>query len=215
MVAVMPLGPHGRLLVDDHGRRTDKVKVVGSPGTFITVRLFTTFVAPGDTLLITGEANLTNNTGRTLPGQDRIPGHDQYAVGVATSLWVYDANAPAEERPATWRRLGTNGENCTADGHHIQQGLTRQFVVPDDWDPAHQIGVVLRVDAHSTGWDDNPVRDYMIVEQHGCLLVQHWPKLVPADPDVAVLEEQVASLTGRVTALETPPPPEVSCGPVA
>lgn len=183
MVAINPLGPYGRLLTDDFGRRTEKVKVLGAPGTFTTVRLFTLFVAPGDTLLITGEVNLTNNTGRDAD-QDRIPGYDQYAVGIATSLWIYDANAPAAVRPATWKRLGTNGENCTADGHHIAQGLTRGFRVPDDWDPAHQLGAVLRVDAHSTGWDDNPVRDYMIVEEHGTLLVQQWP-LVVESPAVA------------------------------
>lgn len=176
MTAVLPLGPHGQLLVDDYGRRTDKIKVRGTPGTYVTVRLFTAFVQPGDTLIITGEANLTNNTGRTLPGQDRITGYVSYAVGIATSLWIYDANAPAEVRPATWVRLDTNGENCTAESHHIQQGLTRPFTVPDDWDPTHQLGVVLRVDAHSTGFDDNPVADYMIVEKYGCLLVQQYPR---------------------------------------
>jgi hypothetical protein len=76
--------------------------------------------------------------------------------------------------------------------------------VPDDWDPAHQLGVVLRVDAHSTGWDDNPVPDYMLVETYGTLHVQHWPRLIPADPEVAVLEETVATLAERVAALESP-----------
>jgi hypothetical protein len=201
MVAVLPLGPHGRLVVDDYGRRTSKVKVLGAPGTFITVRLFTMFVAPGDTLLITGELNLTNNTGRDAD-EDRITGYKQYAVGVATSLWIYDANAPAPVRPATWMRLGTNGENSTADGHHIAQGLTRPFTVPADWDPAHQLGVVLRVDAHSTGWDDNPVADYMLVETYGTLHVQHWPSEVPPDPALAALEARVAALettTGGVS----------------
>lgn len=202
MVAVMPAGPHGRLLADDYGRRTDKMKVLGQPGTYVTIRLFTMFVAPGDSLEITGEVNLTNNTGRDLPGQDRIAGYVAYPVGIATSLWIYDANAPAAERPATWLRLGTDGENATVDGHHINQGLSRPYQVPETWDPTHQMGIVLRVDAHSTGWDDNPVPDYMIVEKHGTLHVKHWPKLVPADPDVAVLEEQVASLAARVAALE-------------
>jgi hypothetical protein len=175
MVDVKPLGPHGRMVVDDYGRRTDKVMVRGAPGTFVTIRLFTMFVAPGDTLEIVGELNLTNNTGRDAD-QDRITGYKQYAVGVATSLWIYDANAPAAERPATWLRLGTNGENCTAEGHHIAQGLTRPHTVPDTWDPTHQMGIVLRVDCHSTGWDDNPVRDYMLVETHGTLQVRQWPQ---------------------------------------
>ena len=148
MVAVMPLGPHARLLVDDYGRRTDKIQVRGAPGTYVTVRLFTTFVAEGDTLLITGETVLTNNTGRDYPSQEWRSDLAHYPVGIATSLWIYDANAPAAERPATWLRLGTNGENCTVEGHHIAQGLQRPYQVPAGWDPTHQMGIVLRVDAH-------------------------------------------------------------------
>ncbi len=174
MVAIKPLGPHGRLLTDDYGRRTDKIRVDLATNTYVTVRLFTAFVAPGDTLLITGEVNLTNNTGRSLAPPRPITG-TQYPVGAAPSLWIYDANAPAELRPATWKRLGTGGENATVDGHHLYMGLTRDFQVPADWDPEHQIGIVLRVDVHSTGWDDNPTPDYMLVETHGTLFAQHWP----------------------------------------
>lgn len=181
MVAVMPFGPHARLVVDDYGRRTDKVYVKGAPGTFITVRLFTMFVAEGDTLLITGELNLTNNTGRDAD-QDMIPGYEAFGAGIATSLWIYDANAPAAERPATWLRLGTNGENCTVEGHHIAQGLQRPYQVPAGWDPTHQMGIVLRVDAHSTAYKANPVPGYFIVEKHGTLHVEHWPAATPEVP---------------------------------
>lgn len=175
MPTVMPLGPYGQLLADDHGRRTDKIRVRGLPGTYVTVRLFTMFVAPGDTLLVTGEANLTNNTGRDAD-QDPIGGYVRYPVGVPTSLWVYNANAPADLRPATWRRLGTTAENATVDGHHIHQGLQRPYTVPADWDPIHQMGIVLRVDAHSSG--SNPAPDYVLVETHGTLHVQHWPMII-------------------------------------
>jgi hypothetical protein len=197
MTTVMPMGP-ARVVSDDFGRRTDKLVVRADPGTYVTIRLFTMFVAPGDTLVITGEMNLTNNTGRNLAGA--VTG-TRYDVGIAASLWIYDANAPADLRPATWLRLGTNGENVTVDGHHIEQGLTRAYRVPDTWDPTHQIGIVLRVDAHSTAAGSNTTPDYVLVETHGVLMAMHYPLVTPADPAVVALQQQVTALAAQVAAL--------------
>lgn len=186
----------GTLLWDDYGIRTPRILVDLSTSTYVTIRLFTMFVEPGDVLILTGEANLTNNVGRTATGA--VTG-TRYPVGIATSLWVYDANAPSNLRAATWVRLGTNGENATVDGHHIQQGLTRPYVVPADWDPTHQMGIVLRVDAHSTGWDDNGGADFVVVEKHGVLMVARY-RAKADDPRWLTLAE----LEGRVAALEQP-----------
>lgn len=194
MTQVAPLGA-GTLIWDDYGIRTSKLLVDLSTSTYVTIRLFTMFVEAGDALVVTGEANLTNNVGRAADGA--VTGK-QYPVGIATSLWVYDANAPSDVRAATWLRLGTNGENATVDGHHIQQGLTRPYVVPADWNPTHQMGVVLRVDVHSTGWDDNAGADYVLVEKHGVLMVQRY-RATADDPRWLTLAE----LEGRVAALES------------
>lgn len=199
MTTVAPLDRGSKLSWDDAGRRTDKVIVRPDPGTYVTARLFTMFVQPGDLLVVTGELNVTNNTGRSLT-TGAVTGK-QYAVGVATSLWIYDANAPADVRPATWYRLGTNGENATPDDHHIQQGLTRPYQVPGDWDPTHQMGIVLRVDAHSTAAGSNPTADYLLVEQHGVLMAMQYPANVPVDPDVAELQDQVAAQAAQLALL--------------
>lgn len=200
MTVIAPLDRGTKLIWDDFGRRTDKVKVDLVTDSYATIRLFTMFVQPGDTLVVTGELNLTNNTGRSLTSPYAITG-TRYAVGVAASLWVYDANAPAADRAATWYRLGTNGENVTPDGHHIQQGLTRPYVVPATWDPTHQMGIVLRVDVHSTAAGSNSTPDYVLVETHGVLMAMQYPASVPVDPALAELQEQVALLTEQVAAL--------------
>jgi hypothetical protein len=203
MTLSAPLAPGGVLFWDDQGIRTTKLKVDLPTNTFVNIRLFTVPVEAGDTLLITGEVNLTTAVGRDATG--KIVGKE-YAVGVATSVWIYNASGPPELRPATYQRLGTNGENVTPQGHHIQQGLTRPYVVPATWDPTHQIAVLLRVDVHSTGWDDNSPAgsDYVIVEQHGTLQCQRWRQ-----PEPPVDDPRWVDLEARLVALEQPTEPEV------
>lgn len=202
MTLSAPLGPGGTLFWDDAGIRYFKIKVDLPSETYSSIRLFTLDVRAGDTLVVTGEVNLTTSVGRN-PTTGALTGKE-YPVGVGTSLWVYDASAPADIRPSTWQRLidGTNGENVTPDMHHIQQGLTRPHVVPADWDPTHKLGVVLRVDVHSSGWDDNPTPDYVLVERHGVLMCARWrqPEPAPDDPRWS----RLAALEARVTALEVP-----------
>lgn len=200
MTASAPLGRGSQLVWDDFGRRVDKVKVDLVTDTYVNIRLFTMFVSPGDALIVTGEMNLTNNTGRSLTAPYAVTG-SRYAVGVAASLWVYDANAPVADRPATWIRLGTSGENVTPDGHHIEQGLTRPYRVPDTWDPTHQMGIVLRVDVHSTAAGSNATPDYVLVETHGVLMAMRHLAVPPADPDMVALQDQINDLFARVAAL--------------
>lgn len=178
MVAGAPMGAGAGLFWDDYGIRTTRLRVDLPADTYVNIRLFTMPVQAGDLLVLTGEVNLTSNVGRAADGT--VTGK-RYPVGVATSLWVYDANAPADQRPATYLRLGTNGENVTPEGHHIQQGLTRPYIVPSDWDPSHQAGIVLRVDVHSTGWDDNPPAgsDFVLVEPHGLLMCARYRQPPP------------------------------------
>jgi hypothetical protein len=175
MTLSAPLGPGGTLFWDDYGIRTTKLKVDLPTSTYVNIRLFTMPVEAGDTLILTGEVNLTTNVGRSLTPPYPKTGK-QYPVGVGTSLWIYNASGPPELRPASYLRLGTNGENVTTEGHHLQQGLSRPYVVPATWNPAHQIAILLRVDVHSSGWDDNlPAgSDYVLVEQHGVLMCQRW-----------------------------------------
>lgn len=169
------MGPGGTLFWDNVGIRTTKLKVDLPTSTYVNIRLFTMPVEAGDTLIVTGEVNLTTNVGRSMTSPFSVTGK-QYPVGVGTSVWIYNASGPAELRPASYVRLGTNGENVTTEGHHLQQGLTRPYVVPSTWDPTHQIAILLRVDVHSSGWDDNlPAgSDYVLVEQHGVLMCQRW-----------------------------------------
>lgn len=205
MALSAPMGPGGVLFWDDYGIRTTKLKVDLSTSTYQKIRVFTVPVQPGDYLVITGEVNLTTNVGRNDSG---VVTGEQYPVGVATSVWIYNASGPPELRPDTYYRLGTNGENITPEVHHQQQGLTRPYVVPATWDPTHQIGVLLRVDVHSTGWDDNlPAVDYVKVEEHGALMCQRWrqPGPPPEDPRWALVEQRLAALESAT------PPKGVPC----
>lgn len=198
MAKTAPMGPGSDLFWDDGGPHATKLRVDLPTNTYVNIRVFTMPVQAGDLLVLTGEVNLTSNVGRAADGT--VTGK-QYPVGVATSLWIYDASGPPEQRPATYLRLGTNGENVTPDMHHIQQGLTRPYVVPAGWDPAHQIAILLRVDVHSTGWDDNPPAgsDYVLVEKHGVLMCARHRQPTD-DPRWA----QLAELEERVAALESP-----------
>jgi hypothetical protein len=194
------MGPGGVLFWDDYGIRTTAMKVDLPTSTYHKIRVFTVPVQPGDLLVVTGEVNLTTNVGRN---DDGVITGKQYPVGCGTSVWVYNASGPPELRPATYVRLGTNGENVTTDGHHLQQGLTRPWIVPATWNPAHQVGILLRVDVHSTGWDDNlPAgSDEVLVENHGTLMCARY-RTPDEDPRWADVERRLADLEAKT-------PPEV------
>lgn len=177
MTANACMGAASDLFWDDQPPRATRLLVDLVTTSYVNIRVITVPVQASDLLVITGELNLTQNTGRDEDGT--VTGR-QYAVGVGTSLWIYDASAPAAERAATWLRLGTNGENVTPEGHHIQQGLTRPYVVPADWAPGHTAAVVLRADVHSTGHDSNRRRDVVFVEQHGVLMCARYRPLKEA-----------------------------------
>lgn len=166
------IGGPAELWWDDFGVRASSLRVDLSAATPVTIRAFTLPVVAGDALIITGEVNLTTHVGRDATGA--VTG-ERYPVGVATGLWLYDAPGPDHVmRAGTWRRLGVNGENVTPAGHHIQQGLTRPWVVPAGWDPTVRLGVALRVDVHSTAWAANDVPDQVLVESHGVLMCARY-----------------------------------------
>ena len=163
MTTNRPMGT-GTMFWDDAGIRTTKIPIDLSSGSQVKIRVITVPCQPRDLLEVTGEVNMTNDTGPI-----------GYGAGIATQLWLYDASTPPDEdRAATWRLLGQNGQNITRDLHHMQQGLTRVYVIPDEWVPGRSAGISLSCDAHSTAWNRNGGGEHITVEKQGCLIARRW-----------------------------------------
>lgn len=164
MTVNAPLCSTGQIYWDDAGIKTTKIPIDLSSGSQVKIRVITVPCNPGDLLKVTGEVNMTNDTGP-----------NEYAVGIATQLWLYDASTPPEEnRLATWRLLGQNGENIIPEVHHMQQGLTRVYIVPDAWVPGRSAGITLSCDAHSDGYNRNGGGEFIKVETQGSLIAERW-----------------------------------------
>jgi hypothetical protein len=102
-------------------------------------------VNPGDILDITGRMRVTNDIGPI-----------KYAVGIGYHYWAYDVDDGLDVHP--WWRIGpSNGENVTPVPytHHMPMHLEDVYEIPAEWVPGHQIVIVFRADAHSTGWNRN------------------------------------------------------------
>jgi hypothetical protein len=159
---------------DPHGIRTTRIPVDLSTGTQVKIRYFSLPVEAGDYLEIEAELDVTNDTGRG-PGETRIN------VGMGWMLWYYDANAPAAERPGTWKQIGTSrGMNVLPAVHHLAVDIERDLDVPADWPPGHQMGIALMADAHSTAWNVNGGGEALTVEPYGRLQVTRYRN----DPEV-------------------------------
>lgn len=198
MSLTAPLGLTADLFWDDYGRRTTGIPVDLSSDTPVTIRLFTVPVLAGDILVIDGEVNVTNDVGR-----DPAKGLTRYTCGIGCHLWIYDANEPAITRPATWVKIGSQGENVTVDGHHLVMNIRRPYVVPAGWQAGHQIGVVLQADAHSTAWNANGGGEKITVENNGVLMcTRNRLTLDTLSTAVGDLAEDLATLAARVAALE-------------
>lgn len=187
---------NGEDFTDPFGIRATKIPVDLSTGTPVKVRYYALPVQAGDYLKVHGALDVTNDAGR-----DTVKGI-RYTVGIGISLWYYDASAPTtpvDLRAASWRQIGdSRGMNVTVDLHHLAMDIDAEVTVPADWTPGHQIGVVLRADAHSTAWNKNSPTggDWIDVEDHGCLTVTRYRDSPPAvdDPRWAALEARIAAL---------------------
>lgn len=163
MTLNLPMGT-GTMFWDEAGIKTTKIPIDLSSGSQVKIRVITVPCLPGDLLEVTGEVNMTNDAGPI-----------EYAVGIATQLWLYDASTPpTEDRQATWRLLGQNGENIIPEVHHMQQGLTRVYVIPSTWVPGRSAGISLSCDAHSDGYNRNGGGEFIKVETMGCLIARRW-----------------------------------------
>lgn len=116
-------------------------------------------VAPGDVLVVTGRARVTNDTN---PG---------YTVGVGYHLWQYDCDNGLGSS-GTWTQISTScGDNVTRDRHHMPLLTDTVYTVPADWPAGHRMVVVLRGDAMSTAADGQSIT---VDQAYGQLTVRRY-----------------------------------------
>lgn len=161
---------NGEAFSDPTGLRTTRIPVDLSALTPVRLRAYALPVQAGDYLRIHAELDVTNDAGR--PTATGI----RYTVGIGAALWWYNPNlptTPVDLRADSWRLIASRGMNCTVDMHHLAMCISGELTIPDDWEPDRQVGIALRVDAHSTQWNANSKAggDYVTAEDRGELSV--------------------------------------------
>lgn len=93
-------------------------------------------VAAGDILDVTGQMQVTNDTGKV--------------IGCGLHLYVYDVDlipaVPVADRP--WAEIAPlTADNCPPDRHHMPLATSAVWPVPDDWPDGHRAMVVMQAAA--------------------------------------------------------------------
>lgn len=93
-------------------------------------------VAAGDVLDVTGQMQITNDTGRV--------------IGTGLHLYVYDVDLvpaiPVADRE--WTEIAPlTADNCPPDRHHMPLATSAVWLVPADWPDGHRAMVVMQAAA--------------------------------------------------------------------